>query len=161
MILVVLFVLVPIAELYLIVQASHAIGFLNTLGLILIIAFLGSWLIKREGLKVWTRFTNQVQAGHVPSREIADGVCLLAAGALLLTPGFLTDVVALLLLFPPTRVAARAWLMKRKGFATVNKARVIKAEYGRRPRSGDVPGSGDITDASATEVRGHLDQHDQ
>ena len=160
MILVVLFVLVPIAELYIIVQASHAIGFLNTLGLILIIAVVGSWLIKREGLKVWTRFTNQVQAGQVPSREIADGVCLLAAGALMLTPGFLTDVVALLLLFPPTRVVARRWLLKRKGFRTVDKVSVIKAEYGRRRRPGYGPGSGDITDTSATEVRGHLDQND-
>lgn len=77
----------------------------------------------------------------------------------MLTPGFLTDIVALLLLFPPTRVVARGWLMKRKGFATVGKARVIRAEYGRRPGHG--PSSSKVTDTSATEVRGQLDQNDQ
>jgi UPF0716 protein FxsA len=62
---------------------------------------------------VWRRFTTQVRAGHVPSREIADGVLILFAGALLLTPGFLSDVVALLLLLPPVRAAIRGAAMLR------------------------------------------------
>jgi UPF0716 protein FxsA len=165
MVLVLLFIVVPIAELYVIVQASHAIGFLNTLGLIILIALVGSWLIKREGLKVWTRFTGQVQAGKVPTQEIADGVCLLGAGALMLTPGFLTDAVALLLLFPPTRVVARKWLMRRKGFVGTGKINVITANYGRRGRSATnvtdaTSTDATSTDATSTEVKGQLGETD-
>jgi UPF0716 protein FxsA len=159
MLLVLLFIALPIAELYVIVQFSHAIGFLNTLGLIILIAIVGSWLIKREGVKVWNSFTSQIQAGKVPSREIADGVCLLMAGALMLTPGFLTDVVALLLLFPPTRALARRWLMSRTGFASLTTGRVIKTTY-RRPGAGAPGGDASFTDTTATEIRGEIDRHD-
>lgn len=148
MVLFVLFIAVPIAELFTFVRVSGAIGFWNSLGLIVLISLLGAALVKREGLKVWRRFTQQVQAGQVPSREIADGVCLLAAGALMLTPGLLTDVVGLLLLAPPSRAIARRWLMKRQGLGGLSRSRVIRATYGGRVT--------DVTDV--TEIRGELDQ---
>ncbi len=145
-----LFIVAPIVELYVIVQTSHVIGVLNTIGLIIVIAMIGSWLIKHEGIKVWNRFTQQIQRGQVPTKEIADGVCVLAAGGLMIAPGFISDVFALLLLFPPTRVLARRWLMKRKGLGGLAKTRVVKATYGGRMT--------DTTDATSTEVRGELDQ---
>jgi UPF0716 protein FxsA len=112
-VLVVLFVLVPLAELYVIIQVGHAIGALNTIGLLLLISMLGAWLMKREGISVWRRFQRQVDTGHVPGREIADGVMILSAGALLLAPGFLTDLVGILLLLPPVRAGVRSLVMRR------------------------------------------------
>ena len=146
-----IFILVPIAELFCFVQVSSAIGFWNSLGLIVAIAFVGAWLVKREGLKVWRRFVQQVEAGQVPSREIADGVCLLAAGALMLAPGFLTDIVGILLLLPPTRAIARRWLMRRQELGGLGRTRVIRATYGGR--------MSDVTDVTdVTEIRGELDK---
>ncbi|HEX3622448.1 MAG TPA: FxsA family protein [Acidimicrobiales bacterium] len=112
-VLVVLFVLVPLAELYVIVQVGHILGLLSTILLLLLVSASGGWLMKREGMSVWRRFQRQVESGHVPGREVADGVMILAAGALLLAPGFLTDAVGLLLLLPPVRAAVRAGVLRR------------------------------------------------
>jgi UPF0716 protein FxsA len=128
LLLVVIFLVVPIAELYVIVQASQAIGFLNTLGLLIVVSIVGAWLVKREGLRVWGRFQQQVAAGQSPSREIADGVCILAAGVLLIAPGFMSDALGVLLLLPPTRALLRPVLVRR--FA--GSSRVVRATYGRR-----------------------------
>lgn len=112
-VLVVLFLLVPLAELYVIIQVGQAFGALNTVGLLIVVSAAGAWLVKREGVSVWRRFQRQVGAGSVPGQEIADGVMILFAGALLMSPGFLTDLVALALLLPPVRAVVRATLMKR------------------------------------------------
>lgn len=112
MILLLLFVVVPIVELWVIIRVGSAIGFLNTLAIIVGVAVLGSWLVKREGLRVWRRFTESVSRGRVPTRELVDGVMILGAGALLLTPGFVTDVFGVLMLFPPTRAVFRSLVMR-------------------------------------------------
>ncbi len=109
----VIFVVVPIVELFVIIQVGQAIGALNTIALLLIVGFVGAWLAKREGTAVWLRFRRQIEAGAVPGREIVDGVLILFAGALMLTPGFVTDILALLLLLPPVRAVVRATLLKR------------------------------------------------
>jgi UPF0716 protein FxsA len=103
----VLFLVVPIAELYVILQVSHGIGVLNTIGLLILVSLLGAWLCKREGIGVWRRLQRTVDRGQLPHRELVDGALILLAGALLLTPGFLTDCVGILLLLPPTRVFFR------------------------------------------------------
>lgn len=108
-----IFLVIPILELAVIIQVGQSLGALNTVGLLVLISIAGAWLVKREGLGVWRRFTAQVRAGAVPTREIADGVLIIFAGALLLTPGFLTDVLGLLLLFPPVRGAIRGATMLR------------------------------------------------
>ncbi len=112
-VLVVLFLLVPLAELYVIIQVGQAFGALNTIALLIIVGAVGAWLVKREGMRVWRRFQQQVEAGAVPSREIADGVMILLAGALLLSPGFLSDLAGIALLLPPVRAVVRAGLMTR------------------------------------------------
>ena len=91
-VLVLLFLIVPLAELYVIIQVGQAVGALNTIALLVVISAVGAWLAKREGLSVWRRFQRQVEAGAVPGKEIADGVMILFAGALLMTPGFLSDL---------------------------------------------------------------------
>ncbi|HTJ76854.1 MAG TPA: FxsA family protein [Acidimicrobiales bacterium] len=112
-VLVVLFVLVPLAELYVIIQVGQAFGALNTIALLILISMVGAWLMKREGINVWRRFQRQVETGHVPGRELADGVMILSAGALLMAPGFLTDAVGILLLLPPVRAGVRSLVMRR------------------------------------------------
>ena len=111
--LVLLFVLLPLAELYVIIQVGQAFGALNTIALLIVISVVGAWLMKREGISVWRRFQRQVETGHVPGREIADGVMILAAGALMMAPGFITDLVGILLLLPPVRAGVRAMVLRR------------------------------------------------
>ena len=82
--------------------------------------------MKREGINVWRRFQRQVEAGHVPGREIADGVMIVSAGALLLAPGFLTDLCGILLLLPPVRAAVRAGVLRR----AARRAGIVRFEPG-------------------------------
>jgi UPF0716 protein FxsA len=112
-VLLLLLLIVPFAELYVILQVAHAFGALDTIALLIVVSVVGAWLMKREGVAVWRRFQRQVEAGHVPGREIADGVMILVAGALLLAPGFLTDLVGIALLLPPVRAGVRALLLRR------------------------------------------------
>ena len=112
-VLVLLFLLVPLAELYVIIQVGQAFGALNTIALLILISAAGAWLVKREGMSVWRRFQRQIEAGAVPGKEIADGVMILFAGALLMSPGFLTDVLGIALLLPPVRAVVRGALMRQ------------------------------------------------
>jgi UPF0716 protein FxsA len=113
--LVILFIGVPFAELYVLIQVGHAIGVLNTLGLLLLVSIVGAWLAKREGIGVIRRMQAALNAGRVPGAEIVDGFLILLAAALMLTPGFLTDIVAIFLLLPPVRAVVRRTL--RRSFA--------------------------------------------
>jgi UPF0716 protein FxsA len=106
--LVLAFIVVPLAELAVIIAVGDALGLLPTLLLLLGISVAGAWLSKREGLAAWRRFQLAMAEGRVPTAEAADGAMVLLAGALLLTPGFLTDVAAVLLLLAPVR----AWLRR-------------------------------------------------
>ncbi len=112
-VLVLLLLIVPFAELYVIIQVAHAFGALDTIALLIVVSVAGAWLMKREGVSVWRRFQRQVGSGKVPGREIADGVMILVAGALLLAPGFLTDLVGIALLLPPVRAGVRTLLLRR------------------------------------------------
>jgi UPF0716 protein FxsA len=113
--LVILFIGVPFAELYVLIQVGHAIGVLNTLGLLLLVSIVGAWLAKREGISVIRRMQAALNAGRVPGTELVDGFLILLAAALMLTPGFLTDIVAIFLLLPPVRAVVRRSL--RRNFA--------------------------------------------
>jgi len=112
-ILVLLFLVVPIVELYVIIQVGQEIGALYTIALLLVISVVGAWLAKREGVGVWRRLNQQVAAGRVPGAELLDAFLILLAGALLLTPGFISDVLAIFLLIPPTRALVRRVLRRR------------------------------------------------
>jgi UPF0716 protein FxsA len=101
------FIIVPLAELAVIVVVGKAFGFLATFALLLGFSLLGAWLARRAGWAAWRRFQVALAQGRVPTAEVADGAMVLLAGALLLTPGFITDMVGLLLLLPQTRALAR------------------------------------------------------
>jgi UPF0716 protein FxsA len=110
--LVILFIVVPILELYVIIQVGQLIGIVPTLILLLADALLGSWLLKHEGRGAWRRFNEALAARRFPGKEVADGVLIVIGGTLLLTPGFLTDIFGLFLLLPPTRAIARRVLKR-------------------------------------------------
>ncbi len=110
--LIILFIVVPIAELYVIIQVGQLIGVVPTLILLLADALLGSLLLKHQGRGAWRRFNEALAARRFPGREVVDGVLIVIGGTLLLTPGFLTDIVGLFLLIPPTRAVARRLLQR-------------------------------------------------
>lgn len=101
---------VPLVELYVLIQVGQALGALPTVALLLLMSLLGAFLLRREGTKTWRALRTTLQAGHMPAREVADGALVIFGGALLLTPGFFTDVLGLLLILPPTRAAVRGLL---------------------------------------------------
>ncbi|MFM1752280.1 MAG: hypothetical protein RL119_1242 [Actinomycetota bacterium] len=148
MILLLLFIVLPIVELYTIIRVSGEIGFLNTLGVMFLVAVLGSWLVRREGFRVWVRFNESVASGKIPAREIVDGVLILGAGALLLTPGFFSDLFGLLMLFPPSRMMFRSYLLRR------SKSGTFIFRTGRSPM-------GDYIDTEGTDIRGTLPEEDK
>jgi UPF0716 protein FxsA len=110
--LLVLFVAVPAAELYVILQAAHAFGVLETVAALLVISVIGAWLCRVEGWSTLRKIQVALNEGRIPTRELQDGALILLAGALLLTPGFLGDVVGIFLLLPPTRAVARTFLAR-------------------------------------------------
>ena len=101
------FLVTPIVELVVIVRVAGSAGVLNTIGLLLLVSMMGAWLVRREGLGILRRAQGEMAEGRVPGRELVDGLLVLFAGALMLTPGFVTDAVGLLLLFPPVRAVIR------------------------------------------------------
>ena len=121
------FALVPVAELALLVWLGDRVGLGATLLLIVTTAVAGSWLAHREGLSVFRAVQKKLRAGQMPGRELLDGVIVLASGLLLLTPGVLTDVVGFLGLLPPSRAALRALLQRRfEGWIGSGAVRVVR-----------------------------------
>ncbi|MBJ7243820.1 MAG: FxsA family protein [Solirubrobacteraceae bacterium] len=119
--LVLLLVIVPIIELAIIIQIGSMIGVWWTIALLVADSLLGAWLLMREGSRSWLRFRAAIGDGKVPAKETADGGLVISGGALLLTPGFLTDIVGLLFLFQPTRdVIRRIALTKVVSYAATS-----------------------------------------
>jgi UPF0716 protein FxsA len=141
--LVLLFIVVPIVEIYVIIQVGQAIGPLWTIALLVADSILGSILMRAQGRSAWRRFNEAVAVGRIPGREVLDGVLVIFGGALLLTPGFVTDIFGLVFLLPPTRAVVRGLLVRR--FA----GRLVVAVPGsaRAPR-----GPGADVESTATEV---------
>jgi UPF0716 protein FxsA len=107
-----LFVLTQIAEIWVLIQVGHAIGGWPTLGLLVLDSLLGAALLRHQGRRVWRAFRQALSERRVPAKEVADGALVLVGGALLLTPGFLSDVVGVLCLLPPTRALLRPALAR-------------------------------------------------
>ena len=110
-ILLIAFVLTPLIEIAVLIQVGGWLGLWPTLGLIVLTAIIGTWMLRRQGFAVLARAQRQLEEGAIPLGEVFEGFCLVIAGALLLTPGFVTDAVGGALLMPPVR----AWLYKVLG----------------------------------------------
>jgi len=128
----VIFLIVPIVEIYLLIQVGQVIGAGWTIFLVLLTAVIGVALLKAQGLSTLQRAQNRLQQNELPAQEILEGIGLVVAGALLLTPGFFTDAVGFLLLFPPTRML----LVKAVASRMVMTASVHA--HGQRHRENDV-----------------------
>ena len=139
--LVLLFLVVPIAELYVIVQVTHGIGVPETILLLIGISVVGAWLAKLAGIGVLNRLQQTVRQGKVPSAELVDGALVLFAGALMITPGFLSDCLAILLLLPPSRAVVRHAVLRK-----IRAGGLITVVGHTRP-----PGSGDFWDVEGWE----------
>ena len=103
-----LFIALPIAEIYVIIQVGDVIGWVPTLFLLILDGFAGAALARSQGRTAWERFNLALSQGRVPARETFDGAMIMLGGAFLLAPGFITDVVGFALLIPPTRAVFRA-----------------------------------------------------
>jgi UPF0716 protein FxsA len=125
------FVVVPLAEIYVLIQVGQVIGPWWTILLLVLDSILGSWLIKREGGRAWRSLRTALETGRMPARELADGALILVGGTLMLSPGFVTDAFGILLILPFTRPVARRLL-------TQLVARRLLGGNARRPG----PGSG-------------------
>jgi UPF0716 protein FxsA len=148
--LVVLLIAIPIAEIAIIIKVGEAIGLWPTIALLVGDALLGSWLMRRQGRAAWRRFNEALAAGRIPTREVLDGVLVIIGGALLIAPGFLTDVIGIVFLAPPTRA------LLRRGLVARIRRGLWGAWSGRRrrpPRSG--PGPGADVEGSAVEIERH------
>ncbi len=112
LILVVLFVGVPLLEIYVLIQIGEVIGAWWTILLLILSSVIGTWLVRREGGRAWEALTTALQTGRMPHRELADGGLILIGGTLMLTPGFVSDAVGMLLILPVTRPVARGLLAR-------------------------------------------------
>ena len=111
--LIALFIVVPIVELWAIIQVGGLIGVGPTIALLLLDSLLGAFLLRHQGRLSWANFRRTLSAGRVPAKETADGGLVIFGGALLLTPGFVTDIVGLLLLIPGTRAIIRRVVLRK------------------------------------------------
>ena len=144
-----LFIVVPLVELYVIIKIGGAIGVLPTIALLLLDSILGTMLLRSQGRAVWARFQAALAENRIPGREVFDGAMVIIGGTLLLTPGFVTDVVGLVFLIPPTRD-----LVRRLGTAIAKRRTAARVafwgfgQYDRRRAPGGPNGRADGPRAS-------------
>jgi UPF0716 protein FxsA len=155
--LILLFIVVPIVELYVIIQVGGAIGVLPTIAILIADSLLGSMLMRAQGRAAWRRFNAALTEGRIPHREVLDGALVIFGGALLLTPGFVTDILGIVLLLPPTRALVRGVIARRL------LPRLVVSRFGGGfgpgpsggpgpPRRPQRPGEGSDVEGSATEI---------
>lgn len=161
LILLVLFIAVPVIEIGVFIQVGGLIGLWPTLGIVILTAIAGTALLKQQGLAVMRRAQDSLNRGEMPLREVFDGACLLFAGALLLTPGFVTDAVGLALFLPPVRDALRRTIVpalvkrgKMHYSATYSDDAGHHTYRGSDPGPGPFGQDGPATPGGATEIEG-------
>jgi UPF0716 protein FxsA len=135
LLLILIFIVVPIAELALLIQVGDLIGVWWTIALLIADSILGAMLMRSQGRAVWRRFNVALQSGRPPAREVLDGMLVIFGGALLLTPGFISDIFGLVFLLPPTRAVVRRVLVRRYADRMI-----ASATRGRPPGFGPSPG---------------------
>ena len=130
------FIVMPLAEIYVLIKVGSWIGVLPTIGLLILDSILGTWLIKHEGGRAWRALAERLQTGRMPHRELADGVLVTLGGALMLSPGFVTDIFGVLLVLPLTRPLFRRLVIS---YATSRATGYVASSYAG-PSAGS-PGS--------------------
>jgi UPF0716 protein FxsA len=147
----IILLVLPLAELAVILQIAGYLGLAQTLILLVAVSVMGAFLLKREGVATWRRLQDTLRQGRMPTSEVTDGALILFGGALLLTPGFLTDVVGLMMLVPGPRAVVKRWLGRAFGIAVMRhpagragvvSSRVIRARRRRGPTTDAQAGPG-------------------
>ncbi|GAA6150682.1 FxsA family protein [Pseudoteredinibacter isoporae] len=138
-----LFIVMPVLELWLLIQVGGQIGALNTIALVFLTAIVGTWLLRQQGLRTLFQARSKMASGQMPAKEMAEGLCLAVGGALLLTPGFITDAIGFACLIPGLRSAIIAGVIKNMQVHTVHSQSFHSHSFhqgpGARPdQSGDV-----------------------
>ena len=131
-----LFIVLPLVELYVILKVGDSIGWQWTILALAADSILGATLLRSQGRAVWRRFNEALATGRMPHHEVQDGVLVIFGGAFLITPGFLTDIIGLLLLLPPTRS-----LIRRYGMSSLRKRMELRVTAAGPPRDFDVEGT--------------------
>lgn len=147
------FIGVPLIEIALFIQVGGFIGLWPTIAIVITTALVGTALIRRQGLNTLQRAQQEMDAQRLPVRELFDGICLIFAGAMLLTPGFLTDTVGFVLLVPPLRA-----LLGRYVWRALQNAKGVRFEMPGGPPFRDDGDGGPIVDADAIEIKGELEK---
>jgi UPF0716 protein FxsA len=129
------FIVVPLVEIYVLIQVGQVIGPWWTILLLILDSLFGTWLIRREGARAWLALRVALESGRMPARELADGALILVGGTLMLTPGFVTDAFGILLILPFTRPAARRMLTQ-----LVSRRLLAGQTYDQATRPGPGPG---------------------
>ena len=145
--LLILFIAVPLTELWLLqyLSSGSTLNFMATVALVIATGVLGAWLAKRQGLLAWRRIYDQFAQGRAPAAELLDGVMILLAGAVLITPGLLTDIAGLLLLIPRVRLHVGRWLV-----AWFKKRTIVRFQSTRTHTGPPMPPNTTIIDAEYT-----------
>ena len=139
-----LFIIVPAVELFLLIEIGQRIGTLPTLGLIVFTGALGAYLAKRQGVQVLQKLRTEMGGGQLPGETLVDGLIILLAGAVLMTPGILTDTFGFLCLIPVTRKFIKAFIWRRIQRAIQNnqihyqRSVIVDAPYEHRPPDDNV-----------------------
>ena len=140
-ILLLVFLTIPLIEIYLLLQIGGLIGIPLTIVVVVLTAVIGAWLLRVQGFATWTKVQKSLEKGEVPAIEMIEGLILLVGGALLLTPGFFTDIIGFLCLIPASRRALALHLLKSR----------------LAPMAGDVPGSAQSSTSNTMEGEFHRD----
>jgi UPF0716 protein FxsA len=164
---------VPLLELYVILQVAHVIGGWETLLILVAESVFGTWLVRREGRRTWRAFSRALEESRPPAREVADGALVIVGGTLLLTPGFLSDVLGFFVLLPVTRPLARRlllhWGARRMGSAVTGLGGSLFGgpAAGRRgrprgpgPSGRNTGGSGGVIDGEVVDERIERPRHE-
>ena len=144
-VLVLLFLVMPLAELFVLIQVGQVIGVWWTILLLVADSIFGAWLMRREGSRAWSALSTALSSGKLPSNEIADGALILLGGALMLSPGFVTDIFGIVLILPLTRPFFRRILAKVVQKRLVTAAMPSTFGAGARPRNDDIV-TGEVVD---------------
>ena len=120
------FLIIPVVEVWILLQIADFTGLLNTIGLLVLTSIIGALLVRKEGISVFRKARNEITQGQMPEKQILDGFLILLGGVLMLTPGFFTDIIGFLLLFPPTRLLFRTVIIKRLNSRISNPSSYIR-----------------------------------
>lgn len=136
-VLVLAFIVVPLVEIYVLIQVGQVIGVWWTILLLVLDSILGSWLIRREGARAWQALRGALDNGRMPAKELADGALILIGGTLMLSPGFVTDAFGIVLIVPFTRPIARRLLTQ-----VVTRRLIVTYTQGTKDGQDKRPGPG-------------------